>query len=49
MEFWSNQTEKSAYYAQIGVTNTENMEKFTSATESIVNDQDAVQKVKGNS
>ena len=45
MEFGVS-TEKSAYYAQIGVTNTENMEKFTSATESIVNDQDAVQKVK---
>ena len=39
-------TEKSAYYAQIGVTNAENMEKFTSATESVVNEQDAVQKVK---
>ncbi len=30
MEFGVS-TEKSAYYAQIGVTNTENMEKFTSA------------------
>lgn len=45
MEFGIS-TENSAYYAQIGVTNAENMEKFTSATESIVNEQDAVQKVK---
>ena len=45
MEFGVS-TKNSVYYAQIGVTNTENMEKFTSATESIVNDQDAVQKVK---
>lgn len=39
-------TKNSTYYAQIGVTNAENMEKFTSATESVVNEQDAVQKVK---
>lgn len=39
-------TENSAYYARIGATNTENMEKCTSVTESSINEQDAVQKVK---
>ena len=45
MEFGVS-TKNSVYYAQIGVTNTENMEKFTSTAEATVNEQDAVQKVK---